>query len=126
MLVSVQVKGASPRTASHCRDVLRNCLSHAMRDSLIGRNVASLADAPSIPAREFQALTPDAARHVLLAVKGDRLEALYTVALALGLRQSETLGLRWSDINVDAGTFSVQRTLQRVNGSFSFNPFNWA
>ena len=50
------------------------------------------------------------------------MEALYTVALALGLRQSETLGLRWSDINVDVGTFSVQRTLQRVNGSFFFYP----
>ena len=46
------------------------------------------------------------------------MEALYTAALALGLRQSETLGLRWSDIKVDAGTFSVQR----VNGSFSFYP----
>ena len=122
MLARVQAKGSSAQTAAHCRAVLRNALSHAMRHSLIGRNVASLADAPPIPAREFQALTPDAARRVLLAVKGDRLEGLYTVALALGLRQSETLGLRWQDSNFDEGTLSVQRTLQRVNGAFCFYP----
>ncbi len=93
-----------------------------MRHSLIGRNVASLADAPSVLAHEFQALTPYAARRILLAIEGDRLEALYTVALVLGLRQSETLGLRWSDINFDAGTLRVQQTLQRVNGAFTFFP----
>ena len=44
------------------------------------------------------------------------------MALACGLRQSETLGLRWSDVDVDAGTLSIQRTLQRVNGVFTFFP----
>ena len=56
------------------------------------------------------------------SVRGDRLEALFTVALACGLRQSETLGLRWSDVGVDAATLSIQRTLQRVNGEFTFFP----
>ena len=116
------MKGASPRTVEHCRAVLRNALHHAMRHSLVGRNVAALADAPPVPTREIAPLTPSAARRVLQAVRGDRLEALFTVALASGLRQSETLGLRWSDVNVDAGTLSVQRTLQRVNGAFTFFP----
>lgn len=75
-----------------------------------------------MPPREFQALTPYAARRILEAIQGDRLEALFTVALASGLRQSETLGLRWSDVNVDAGSISIQRTLQRVNGAFTFFP----
>ena len=112
----------SPRSVDHCRALLRNALSHPMRHSLIGQNVASVADPTPITAREFQALTHDAARRILLAIEGDRLEALFTVALAVGLRQSEALGLRGSDINVDAGTLSVQRTLQRVNGAFSFYP----
>jgi len=77
---------------------------------------------PPVPAREVTPLTPDAARQVLDAVRGDRLEALFTVALACGLRQSETLGLRWPDVNVDAGTMSIQRTLQRVDGVFTFFP----
>jgi integrase len=122
MLSSVASKGVSPRTAEHCRAVLRNALHGAMRHSLVGRNVAALADGLSVPAKEVMALTPDAARRVLEAVHGDRLEALFTVALACGLRQSETLGLRWSDVNVDAGTLSIQRTLQRVNGVFTIFP----
>ena len=120
MLSGIASKGASPRTVEHCRAVLRNALHHAMRHSLVGRNVAALADAPPVPTREIASLTPGAARKILQAVRGDRLEALFTVALASGLRQSETLGLRWSDVNVDAGTLSVQRTLQRVNGAFTF------
>ena len=122
MLSGVAAKRAFPRTVEHCRSVLRNPLHYAMRHSMVGRNVAALADAPPVPIREVSPLTPDAARRVLQAVHGDRLEPLFTVALACGLRQSETLGLRWADVNVDAGTLSVQRTLQRVNGAFTFFP----
>jgi integrase len=53
-------------------------------------------------------------------VKGDRLEALYSVALALGLRQGEALGLRWEDIDFDAATLRVRRSLQRIAGAFQF------
>ena len=48
----------------------------------------------------------------------DRLEALYTVALAVGLRQGEALGLRWEDVHLEAGTLSVKVTLQRINGEY--------
>ena len=111
-------KGMSPRTAVHCRAVLRNALSHAMRHSLVSRNVAALADPPKVPESEVRAITPAAARQVLAAVRGDRLEALFTVALACGLRQSEALGLRWSDVDLDSATLRVQRSLQRVNGEY--------
>jgi integrase len=89
-----------------------------MRHSLLFRNVAALAVAPNVPEPEIRAITPAAARQVLAAVTGDRLEALFTVALACGLRQSEALGLRWSDIDLDADTLRVQRVIQRVNGEY--------
>jgi integrase len=122
MLANVQAKGLAPRTVSYSRDVLRNALNHSMKLGLVGRNVAALADAPKAPEKEFQALTPNTARRILEAVKGDRLEALFTVALACGLRQSEALGLRWGDAQLDTGALSIQRTLQRVNGAFAFFP----
>jgi integrase len=118
MMLRVKDKGVAPRTVGHCRAVLRNALNHAMRHSLVARNVAGLAEAPKVPEPEIRALTPTTARQVLAAVKGDRLEALFTVALACGLRQSEALGLRWSDVDLDAATLTVQRTIQRVNGKF--------
>ncbi len=120
MLNDGLANGQSPQSAAHWRAVLRTALNIAMRHGLVGRNVASLAEPPHIPEREVQALTPTAARALLDAVRGDRLEGLFTVALACGLRQSEALGLRWRDVELDAGTLSVQRTLQRIDGAYQF------
>ena len=112
--------GQSPQSVAHWRAVLRTALNIAMRQGLVGRNVASLAEPPHIPEREVHALTPTAARALLDAVHGDRLETLFTVALACGLRQSEALGLQWQDVNLDSGTLTVQRTLQRIDGAYRF------
>lgn len=112
--------GASPRSAAHMRAVLRTALNVAMRWGLVGRNVASLAGPPHVPEREIRPLSRSDARAILEAVRGDRLAALFTVALALGLRQGEALGLRWPDIDLEAGTLSVQRSLQRVDGDWFF------
>jgi integrase len=46
------------------------------------------------------------------AVRGDRFEALYTTAIATGMRQGELLALRWRDIELDARTVSVRHTLR--------------
>ncbi len=51
---------------------------------------------------------------LLEAARGDRYEALYVLCLMAGLRQGEALGLKWSDIDLDAGTLRVNRQLQRV------------
>jgi len=47
----------------------------------------------------------------LIAADGDRFHALYVVALASGARQGELLALRWSDVDMDAGTIRITRTL---------------
>ena len=66
----------------------------------------------------MRALTPAAARAILRAARGDRLEALFGVALGVGLRQSEALGLRWDDVDLSVGTVAVRRVLQRYGGAF--------
>ncbi len=58
----------------------------------------------------------DEARRVMAAAEGRRNAARWTVALALGLRQSEALGLQWRDVNLDTGRLSVRRGLHRVDG----------
>ena len=86
--------GLSARTVLYCHAVLRSALSKAEKDGLVGRNVAKLAEPPrqsSSPRSE--PLSAPNARRFLSAVKGHRLEALYSVALALGLRRGEALGL---------------------------------
>lgn len=60
-------------------------------------------------------LTIAHARQLLAALAGHRLEALYRVALSLGLRRGEICGLRWVDVNLAAGTLQITGALQRVN-----------
>lgn len=101
--------------ARGARDVLRTALNQALRWELVSRNVAVLADPPRHRTREITPLTPRQAGTLLEAVAGHRLEALITVALGLGLRQGEALGLRWEeDVDLEAGTLSVQQTLVRA------------
>jgi integrase len=108
--------GLSPRTVHHIRAVLRRALNQANRWALVPRNVATLVDAPRVPRYEVRIMTPDEARQFLRAVQGDRLEALFTMALMIGLRQGELLGLQWDDIDLSTNRLVIRRALQRVNG----------
>jgi integrase len=97
--------------------VLRVALNQAVEWELVRRNVASLVPQPRIVQRDTRIFTPDEARSFLDACKHHRLEALYTVALALGLRKGEALGLQWSDVDLDAGMLRIRHTLQRARGN---------
>ena len=109
-------KGLSARTAGYARTVLRVALNQALAWNLVHRNAAALANPPRVESKPIQPFSPDEARAFLTAVAGDRLEALYAAALALGLRLGESLGLRWEDIDLDAATLTVSGQLQRVKG----------
>jgi len=106
--------GASPRSAQYTHVVLSRALRLAEREGMIGRNVAALVSGPRVRRAEIRPLDPAQARTLLETARGDRLEALYTVATALGLRQGEALALRWQDVDLDARTLRVTATLQRV------------
>ncbi|MGO9178720.1 MAG: tyrosine-type recombinase/integrase [Candidatus Limnocylindrales bacterium] len=108
--------GLSPRTVAYLRGVLRQALGHAERMDLVFRNAARLARPPRIPRRPVSPLTVEQARTFLLAIRGDRLEALYLVALGVGLRQGEILGLRWPDVDLVAGSITVRYALARIDG----------
>ncbi|CAN0469653.1 unnamed protein product, partial [Phaeothamnion confervicola] len=110
--------GVAPHTQRIARSVLRRALRSAQQEGSIGRNVASIADGVRIDADEGRTLTPDQARSLLAAVDGHRLEGAFTVALALGLRPGELLGLAWPDIDLEAARprLTVQRSLKRIAG----------
>ena len=103
----------SAYTARGAREILRTALNQAVRWELVSRNVAALTDAPRHRPRQIEPLTPEQAATLLAAVADHRLEALITVAVGLGLRQGEALGLRWEDVDFDAGVLSVRQTLER-------------
>ena len=109
----------SPRTVQYIHAVLRRALNQALKWGIIYRNPATLIDSVTVRRAEVQPLLPEQARKFLDAVQGQRHEALYSVALAIGLRQGEALGLQWSDIDLDRGTLTVRHGLQRIAGKLT-------
>lgn len=96
----------------------RSCagLQNAMRDELLTRNVAKLVQ---IPAPEYvvgHGPNPDEAKKLLEAAKSERLHALYVLALHLGLRRGELLGLQWQHVDLEAESLQVVQSLQPVGG----------
>jgi integrase len=108
--------GLSPRSVQYHHSVLSRALNRAVKWDLVTRNVAKLVAPPRVPRHDIKPFSPEEARRFLDAITGDREEALYTVAIALGLRRGEALGLRWDDVDFDANTVSVRHALQRVTG----------
>jgi integrase len=110
----------SGRTVQYVHSILRRALEDARREDLIGRNVAREVSSPRYERREFEPLSPDEARVLLAAAADDRLYPVYVLALVLGLRRGEILGLRWSAVDLDRATLRVQSSLQRVGGQLAF------
>lgn len=81
--------------------ILSRALKVAHRRDKVGRNVATLLDAPRVDETEIEPLTQSEVRRVLEVVANRRNGDRWTVALALGLRQGEALGLRWKYVNLD-------------------------
>jgi integrase len=69
-----------------------------------------------VPRTEPRTLTAREAGQRIATARGDRLEALYTLALHTGARQGELLALRWADVDFAGGYLTIRGTLQRVPG----------
>jgi integrase len=106
-------EGLSPRTVNYVHVTISKALKHAVRKDLIRRNVASFAEAPQPDGPEISPLNANQAAAFLRSVSesGDRLEALYVLALSTGMRRSEILGLMEDDLDLDVGTLQIQRGL---------------
>lgn len=115
-------KPLSARTVKHLLVTLRGALESATKDGIVPRNVAALVDPPAIVRRQMKVFNPEQARIFLEAINGERLEALFTTAIALAYRQGEALGLQWADVDLEAGTLTIRQALQRVDGKLRLIP----
>jgi integrase len=112
----------STRMIQSIHAVLRNALECAVREETIPRNVAKLVKVTTPRYKVNRGLTTVQAKAVLKAATEQRLYALYVLALCLGLRRGELLGLHWTDIDLDGQKLEVVYTLQRVGGELRFVP----
>jgi integrase len=104
--------GKSSTTVRHLHACLHKALEEALRFGVVQRNVASLVKAPPFRKHPMRVYTPEQARVFLEAAKGHRLEAIFVVALNTGMREGELLGLKWRDVELEAGFVQVQTTLK--------------
>lgn len=112
MLAAV-TQQASAATAKESHRVLRTALTAACREELISRNVAQLVPAPRVEPRELRPWTLDETLTFLEAARSDPLYPAFVLAVALGLRRGEILGLHWQDVDLERRTLTVRRQLQR-------------
>jgi integrase len=115
--------GLSPRMVQLVHVTLHKALKQAVMDGLLPRNATDAVRAPRPERKEISPLSPDQARALLRAAEGDRLEAVYALAVGTGMRQGELLGLKWEDVDLEGGTVQVRRTLSTATGGgFRFGP----
>lgn len=112
--------GLAPRTVQYIHTTLHKALKQAVADGLIPRNVAAAVKAPRPVKKEINPLSSEQVRTFLEVAGGDRFEALYVEAIHCGLREGELLGLKWDDLNLEAGTLAVRRTLSETKTGHRF------
>jgi integrase len=102
-------------SVAQVRSVLGNCLHAAERYGHVTKNAARLSAPVKVEATEIVPLDADQAKALLKVTDGHPLGTLYTLALGTGLRQGELLGLRWSAVDLEAGTLEVRSQITRTN-----------
>jgi integrase len=109
-------EGLSPSTVQFVHMILRSALSQALEWGLIVRNPTDGVQAPRRKPRQICPLDHAQAQRFLKAAEGHRLEALYRLAVMVGMRLGELLGLQWADIDWTAGRLQVRHTLHWYQG----------
>lgn len=109
--------GLSAESVKKLRNILSGAFLQAVKNQLISRNPCDTTVLPRLSRKEIRVLTLVEQDNLLAAVRGDRLEAAFVVALSTGLRIGELLALKWNDIDSN-GVLKVKRSLGRVQTNF--------
>lgn len=111
--------GLSARSVEYTARVLRKVLADAHRQGLIMRNVADQVDPPRPGRTEMHVWNAEQVRTYLDTIGDDRLAALWSFMVRIGVRRGEALGLRWADVDLDAGRVQIVRTLVAISAPAS-------
>jgi integrase len=112
--------GLSGSTVQKMHHVLHKALAQAVKWNFIPRNPADSVKAPTPTPKEQHPLSASEARKLLETAQGDRLEALYVLAVYTGMRRGELLSLKWPDVDLENATVRVRRTLTRTDNGKRF------
>jgi integrase len=113
--------GLSPRTVSYVHTILHRAFKDAVRWGRLARNPADAADPPRVGQRSggLDAWDAPTLRAFLTASRAasDRMHALWHLLATTGMRRGEALGLRWTDVDLDAHRLRVLQTITQTRGA---------
>lgn len=109
----------APSTVRQLLIVLRQALDTAVRDGLLARNPAQLAETPRLPRHEAESMSPEEVRASLTKIDAPRWRDPLALLGQTGMRKGEALGLRWSDVDEASGVIRVRGTLLRLDGAWT-------
>lgn len=115
MTAAMIADGQSAHSANHARSVLRTALNDAVRQGLLVRNAAALADPRRVDERVVDPMRPEEAQAIIDAFEDRPLHALVAAALWTGLRMGELLALTWDRVDLERAELLVTRSLGRIN-----------
>jgi integrase len=108
-------KGLSARSVRHVHAIVRRALADAVAWNLLVRNVADSAKPPRKKRARITTWSAEQLGRFLASVREDRLYAAWMVCALTGMRRGEVLGLRWTDMDLDAGKATIERALVLVD-----------
>jgi integrase len=117
-----QGRPLSPKTVRGVHVVLRKALADAERLGLVVRNAAAAAKPPVPSKHEHTTWTTQQLARFLRSLEDERLAAAFVLLATTGMRRGEALGLRWSDVNLDAGRVSIVQTITTVRDKMVISP----
>jgi integrase len=107
-------KAAGDQTRRRAHATLHRALQQALRWGEIPVNPTTLVDAPRYRPSAMRPLTKEQANALLEHVAGDRLEALYVLAIFTGMREGELFGLQWDDVDLVARSLTIRRAVREA------------
>jgi integrase len=109
-------KELSPRSVEYIHAIIRRILNAAVKWGLTVNNVALGVELPKKVKKPVEPLTVAQAKRFVEVLEGDRLKALWLLAIGCGLRRSELLGLHKEDVSLETGMIEVKYSLVEVKG----------
>jgi integrase len=114
--------GLAARTVGHAHRVLGTVLKRAVENGTLTRNVAAIRKPPAVEAKEIEILTAEDITAILDSLRGHTLHPIASLALTTGMRRGELLALQWSDIDLDAATLRVERSVEETKAGLRVKP----
>ncbi len=119
--------GLASSTLNRHLSIFKCSLGYAVQKKLILNNPALEVDIPkqtkrNKKAKDKKTYKPEEIKKLWTALEGNKIFTAVYLASILGLRRGEILGLRWSDIDFENGTLSIQNTRTKVSKTIEKGP----